>query len=183
MSDLCPHGVDMELVWTPADPPNCQPCVDALSADLDTAELEDPAVRDSAIELADTIDKMTVGLFKPLAEMFEAEARETVTSQEVYKVLAERDEYDPHRDAGIMVLAAAAWRWAKDQEATDADPVAAVRRGVESGEIEGHIVEATEGYFGVARHPIPYMKPGRYLLIPVVATDTDDWRTRAHPPI
>lgn len=54
----CPHGVDIELVWTPADPPNCQPCFDSLSADLDDLELENPEVRDAAIRLADVLDEM-----------------------------------------------------------------------------------------------------------------------------
>lgn len=57
MTDLCPHGVDIEVVWTPADPPNCQPCFDSLAADLDDLELNDPAVRDAAITLADVIDQ------------------------------------------------------------------------------------------------------------------------------
>lgn len=53
----CPHGIDIELVWTPASPPNCQPCFDSLSADLDKLELDDPTVRDAAIQLADVIEK------------------------------------------------------------------------------------------------------------------------------
>jgi hypothetical protein len=54
---LCPHGVGIELVWTPADPPNCQPCFDSLSADLDELELDEPTVRDAAIALADVFSE------------------------------------------------------------------------------------------------------------------------------
>jgi hypothetical protein len=56
MSGKCPHGIDIELVWTYADPPNCQPCFDSLSAELDELELNDPKVRDAAILLADVLD-------------------------------------------------------------------------------------------------------------------------------
>lgn len=57
MMDLCPHGIDLDLVWTPANPPNCQPCFNALSDELDQLELNDPEVRDAAIVLADALDK------------------------------------------------------------------------------------------------------------------------------
>lgn len=53
--DVCPHGIDLETVWTPADPPNCPPCFFSLSAALDELEMDNPAVRDAAIRLADVL--------------------------------------------------------------------------------------------------------------------------------
>lgn len=59
---LCPHGIDIELVWTPANPPNCQPCFDTLSGELDEIELNDPVVRDAAIKLADATEAFIAAL-------------------------------------------------------------------------------------------------------------------------
>lgn len=51
----CPHGFTLEDAWTP---PGCPDCLAALSAELDELELDDPFVRDAAIRLQDTVERL-----------------------------------------------------------------------------------------------------------------------------
>ncbi len=53
--DDCGHGMTVEDAYTP---PGCSDCLSALAADLDALELNDPAVRDAAIRLADATEAL-----------------------------------------------------------------------------------------------------------------------------